>query len=161
MQAGVTVYLEGSVPQLERRIAAQDGGASRPLLAGSDAESPTAMHDKLNALLAKRQHMYRAADCTVCIDGEGMGLAPVQARQSWLGWGGGLALHLAAHPSSPSPNTFLPNIPQVAYQVLHAIDRKIKDSAAERAEKRKFTIKDEGLIPVGSPVQQPAAQREE
>ena len=42
---------------------------------------------------------------------------------------------------------------QIVYDVLAAIDKKIKDSAAERAEFRKVTIKNEGTIPIGTPQQ--------
>ena len=47
---------------------------------------------------------------------------------------------------------------QVVYDVLKALNTRISESAAERAEFRKFTLKDEGLVPVGS---MPDAQSEE
>ena len=41
MQAGVTVYLHGKPELLAKRVMAEDGGASRPLLSGTDgAKSP-------------------------------------------------------------------------------------------------------------------------
>jgi shikimate kinase len=72
MQVGVTVYLEGSPELLAERVLAQDGAASRPLLAGDDAattqECTTA---KLAALLRERESSYRNADCVVTLAGKG------------------------------------------------------------------------------------------
>lgn len=39
---------------------------------------------------------------------------------------------------------------QIVFRLLTAVDQKIKDSAAEREERRKFEINYEGEIPVGS-----------
>ena len=63
--------------------------------------------------------------------------------------------HNSSIPSSVSHE--LLNV-QVVYDVLKALNTRISESAAERAEFRKFTLKDEGLVPVGS---MPDAQSEE
>lgn len=39
---------------------------------------------------------------------------------------------------------------QVVFRLLSLVDQKIKDTAAEREERRKFEIKYEGEIPLGS-----------
>ena len=74
------MYLQSSASQLERRILAQDGGASRPLLADT-ADAAPAMHEKLAKLPEERKALYESADCIVHIDGDKVvGSTPVQVR---------------------------------------------------------------------------------
>lgn len=39
---------------------------------------------------------------------------------------------------------------QIVFRLLTLVDQKIKDSAVEREERRKFEIKYDGEIPIGS-----------
>lgn len=74
MQAGVTVYLEGKPELLAQRVLAQDGAASRPLLAaGADGgpQSLEAATEKLQTLLKDRDSSYQNADCIVQLGGKG------------------------------------------------------------------------------------------
>lgn len=73
MQAGVTVYLEGQPELLAQRVLAQDGAATRPLLAGADGEpqSLEVATEKIQALLKDRDSSYKNADCIVQLGGKG------------------------------------------------------------------------------------------
>ena len=94
MQVGVTVYLEGTPEVLAARVLAEDGGASRPLLAnaeGSDdgsggdaaAASLEGTTAKLAGILKERDGLYRNADCVVGIAGDGeLGASAPEVRLS-------------------------------------------------------------------------------
>lgn len=73
MQAGVTVYLEGTPELLAERVLAQDGAASRPLLAGANGGEPSleVAAEKIQGLLNDRQASYKNADCIVQLAGQG------------------------------------------------------------------------------------------
>jgi hypothetical protein len=74
MQVGVTVYLEGPPELLAKRVLAQDGAASRPLLAPSDTAEALEEEEtveRLRNLLKERDTSYRNADCIVSLAGDG------------------------------------------------------------------------------------------
>lgn len=86
MQAGVTVYLEGKPELLAQRVLAQDGAASRPLLAGAHggSQSLEVATEKIQELLNERDSSYKNADCIVQLGGGTghMGASAPEVRDS-------------------------------------------------------------------------------
>lgn len=113
MQQAVVVWLQGPPHLLATRVVAQ-GRGSRPLLAGGEEQDKhSATTEKLDGILSKRRELYRSADIHVSIEG--------LAKDKDLG--------------APSA--------VVVYRILDAINQRIKEAAAEREQKKNFTI--EGL----------------
>ena len=84
MQAGVTVYLEGQPELLAKRVLAQDGAASRPLLTGPDGapQSLEVATDKIQSLLKDRDSSYKNAACVVQLAGSGeLGASAPEVRR--------------------------------------------------------------------------------
>lgn len=127
MNCGVTVFLDGPAELLARRIVTREGTSSRPLLAGNGDGNGDGDSDELAATTAKLQAL---------LDQRQAKYAAADCTVSIKGEG----------PLGASAA-------QTVYRVLLTVDQKIKQSAAEREERKKFEIQYEGDIPVGDNMQ--------